>query len=205
MIAALLLAAGRSQRMGAFKPLLPFGDRTVVEACIDNLRIGGAEEIIVVAGHRADEMRESLSNVAVSIAINTDPDSEMAASIARGVEKISPGAKALFIALVDQPAIPPEVMRLLIAEKSRTGSVLVLPQYEGRGGHPVLIDLSLREELMNLSAERGLRGLFDEHRDDVLRVDVASPYVARDMDRWDDYQALYRDVFGSAPPENQGP
>src|SRR5688572_14602734 len=113
-IAAVLLAAGRSSRMGAFKPLLPFGDRTVVEACIDNLRSGGAGEVIIVVGQRAEEMRERLENLPVSIALNPDPGSGMGVSIARGVEKVSSDAEAVLIALVDQPAIPPEVIRLLV-------------------------------------------------------------------------------------------
>ena len=56
-ISAILLAAGRSSRMGAFKPLLPFGESTVIESCIINLRSAGIEEIIIVIGHRADDVR----------------------------------------------------------------------------------------------------------------------------------------------------
>ncbi len=80
------------------------------------------------------------------------------------------------------------------------GARLVVPEYEGRGGHPVRIDLSFRDELMNLDPQRGLRGLFETHREEVLRVAVTSPYVAHDMDQWDDYLALHREVFGTEPP-----
>jgi molybdenum cofactor cytidylyltransferase len=64
MIAAILLAAGRSKRMGAFKPLLSFGKQTVIESCIDSLRRGGvaAESIVVVVGHRADELKRRLDH-----------------------------------------------------------------------------------------------------------------------------------------------
>src|ERR1700730_9929016 len=86
-ISAILLAAGRSRRMGAFKPLLPFGDKTVVEQCVTNLRDAGVHETIVVVGHRADDVREQLKNFEVSFALNADPDSEMNVSIARGVER----------------------------------------------------------------------------------------------------------------------
>jgi molybdenum cofactor cytidylyltransferase len=202
MIAAILLAAGRSRRMGAFKPLLPFGNRLVVEACIGNLLEGGVEEIVVVTGHRADEIRERLAHLPVSFAVNAEAESEMSVSIARGVEQIPNHAEAVFIALVDQPAIPPEVIRLLIAERRRTGAHLVQPEHKGRGGHPVLIDLNFREELLNLDSQRGLRALFEIHRETALRVPVASPYVVRDMDTWDDYRALYLEVFGTEPPEN---
>jgi CTP:molybdopterin cytidylyltransferase MocA len=202
MIAAILLAAGRSRRMGAFKPLLPFGNRLVVEACIGNLLEGGVEEIVVVTGHRADEIRERLAHLPVSFAVNAEAESEMSVSIARGVEQIPNHVEAVFIALVDQPAIPPEVIRLLIAERRRTGAHLVQPEHKGRGGHPVLIDLNFREELLNLDSQRGLRALFEIHRETALRVPVASPYVVRDMDTWDDYRALYLEVFGIEPPEN---
>ena len=196
MIGAILLAAGRSRRMGAFKPLLPFGARSVVEACIGHLLEGGVEEIVVVVGHCAEEMREHLAGAPVRFAVNEEAASEMGVSIARGVEQTGADAEAVLIALVDQPAIPPEVIRLLIAERGRTRARLLQPEYEGRGGHPVLIDLSLRAELLNLDPQRGLRALFETHRDSVLRVPVASPYVVRDMDTWDDYRALYRDLFG---------
>jgi molybdenum cofactor cytidylyltransferase len=195
-LAAILLAAGRSRRMGAFKPLLPFGDKTVVEACINNLWAGGIEEVIVVIGHRADEMRRRLSHLPVRFALNADAESEMGTSIARGVEQLSPATEAVLVALVDQPAVPPATIGFINAVAKRMKKRLVVPEYEGRGGHPVWIDLSFRQELMNLDPERGLRALFEQHREEVLRVPVTSPYVARDMDQWDDYRALHLEVFG---------
>jgi molybdenum cofactor cytidylyltransferase len=195
-VAAIVLAAGRSSRMGAFKPLLPFGDRTVIECCVGNLRAAGAQEIVVVVGHRAEDIRERVRALDVSFAVNPDPDSEMGESIARGVEELSAGAKGLIIALVDHPAVPPETIAVLIDEWRR-GARLVQPEYEGRGGHPVLIDLAYRDELLVLDPESGLRAIFAAHRDEVRRVQVESPYVARDMDTWEDYQRICKDVFGS--------
>jgi molybdenum cofactor cytidylyltransferase len=203
VIAAILLAAGRSRRMGAFKPLLPFGRQTVIETCIDNLRAGGVERVVVVVGFRGDEIRERLAHLPVSFAVNTDAGSEMNVSIARGIEKIPDETEALFVALSDHPAVSPEVIRLLIAERRQKGARLVVPEYEGRGGHPVLVDGSFREELLRLDAQRGLRALFNAHREEVLRVRVASPYVARDMDTWEDYLALYEEVFGIRPPDRK--
>jgi molybdenum cofactor cytidylyltransferase len=187
--------------MGAFKPLLPFPDeRTVVEACIRNLLDAGVETVLVVLGHRADELRARLSHLPVSFVVNRDAESQMSASIVRGVEALPNDVETILIALCDQPAIPPEVISFLIAERRRTGARLVVPEYSGRGGHPVLIDPSFRPELLRLrDAERGLRALFDAHRDEVLRLSVDSPYIARDMDTWDDYRALYGEIFGVAP------
>lgn len=201
-IAAVLLAAGRSRRMGAFKPLLPFGGVSVAEACVAALRAGGAGEVVVVVGHRGAEVRAALAHVeGLGFAFNELEESEMGVSVARGVEALSEGSGALLVALVDQPAVPPSEIARLIEARRRTGARIVVPEWEGRGGHPLLVDLSLREELLGVVAERGLRALFDAHRGEVLRVPAASPYVARDMDTWEEYVALHTEVFGSPPSE----
>lgn len=197
-VAAILLAAGRSRRMGAFKPLLPFGGSTVIECCINNLRAADIKDIIVVAGHRADDIREQLKDLDLSIVVNPDPDSEMSVSIAYGVKQVPGDAKAAIVALVDHPAVPPGVIKILIDEWRRGGK-LIQPEHDGRGGHPVLIDLRFQDELLNLDPERGLRSLFEAHRSEVRRVPVESPYVARDMDTWEDYRRLHKDVFGVSP------
>lgn len=199
-VVAILLAAGRSRRMGAFKPLLPFGAQTVSEACINHLLEGGVERVVVVLGHRAGEMRERLAQLPVSFAVNEEADSEMSVSIARGVERVPDEAGAILVALCDQPAIPPAVISFLINEWRRTGAPFIVPEFQGRGGHPVLIDGRFREDLLTLDSERGLRSLFDAHREAVRRVAVASPFVARDMDTWEDYVRLHREVFGTVPP-----
>ncbi|HSE16116.1 MAG TPA: nucleotidyltransferase family protein [Pyrinomonadaceae bacterium] len=196
--AAILLAAGRSSRMGAFKPLLPFGNKTVVECCIDYLREGGVEEIVVVLGHRADEIRQRISGV--NFAINPDPDSEMGASIEAGIRALPKTAQATLIALVDHPAVPATVVKELL-DTWKSGARIVMPTWQGRGGHPVLVDLTFKPELLNLSAAGGLRALFEAHRNDVKRLPVDSPFIARDMDTWDDYSALHLETTGRPAPE----
>lgn len=186
--------------MGAFKPLLPFGRWSVAECCVRYLLEGGASQVVVVTGHRRAEVEQALSHLPVSFAVNAEAASEMGVSIARGVEALPVETNAVLIALVDQPAIPPEVPRILIDEWRRTGARLLLPEHGGHGGHPVLLDASLRAELLKLDTRRGLRALFDEHKGETLRVPVASSYIARDMDTWDDYRALYRELFGLEPP-----
>jgi len=186
--------------MGAFKPLLPFGKQTVVESCIEYLRKGGIGTIVVVSGHRADELQTHLAHLPVKSALNPDPDSEMSASIAVALTQLPATTKATLIALADQPAVPPAVVSTLITEW-QNGASLVIPTWQDRGGHPVLVDLRYRTELQNLDPNRGLRALFDAHRDELKRVPVESAYVARDMDTWDDYSALYQEVFGEPPPD----
>lgn len=200
-VAAILLAAGRSRRMGSFKPLLPFGKTTVIRSCINNLRAGGVQDIVVVLGHRAAEVEASLTDLnQVHFALNPDPESEMSASIACGIHQLPLAAEAVLIALTDQPAIPAEVIRAIISEW-QSGAKLVIPQFEGRGGHPALIDLSFRSELLGLDPQRGLRSLFAANEEQVKRVSVNTDYIARDIDTWDDYRALHQDVFGSQPED----
>ncbi|MDQ3805474.1 MAG: nucleotidyltransferase family protein, partial [Acidobacteriota bacterium] len=199
-IAAIILAAGRSRRMGAFKPLLPFGGVSVAEACVAALRAGGAGEVVVVVGHRGAEVRAALAHVeGLRFACNEAEGSEMGVSVARGVEAVSEGARAVLVALVDQPAVPSSAVEIVIEARRRTGARLVVPEWEGRGGHPVLVDLAFREELLRVVPRGGLRALFDAHRAEVLRVPAGSPFVARDMNTWEDYAALHREVFGREP------
>ena len=186
--------------MGKFKPLLPFGDKTVIESCASNLRAAAVAEIVVVLGHNAEAVREQLSAAPVTFVTNPNPDSPMSASIAIGVEALTDMARAVLITPADHPAINPETIAQLI-DKWRGGSKLIQPVFEGKGGHPVLIDLSYRGELKRLDADAGLRGFFHKHRGEVLRLPVDSPFVARDMDTWEDYCALHEDVFGRKPKE----
>jgi len=197
-LVAIILAAGQSSRMGAFKPLLPFGDKTVIEHTIDYLRGGGIETIIVVVGHRANEVRTHLRNVEVIFATNPDPHSAMASSIICGVSELPPETRALIITPVDHPAVPNEVVSQLINEWS-AGARLVSPTCGGHGGHPVLIDSSFRAELLKLDPNRGMRSFFAAHRNEVKRLAVNSNCIARDLDTWDDYQSLHREVFGVLP------
>jgi molybdenum cofactor cytidylyltransferase len=203
-VSAILLAAGQSRRMGAFKPLLPFGKTTVIESCISYLTTGGVESVVVVVGYRADEIREQLSNYSVTFAVNPDTTSEMAASIAVGVRKLPATTGAVLISPADYPAIPAAVIASLLTEWSK-GYLLVKPTWQGRGGHPVLVDLSFRTELLALEPSTGLKSLFERHKDEVKRIEVNNPYIARDIDTWDDYQRLHSEIFGKPAPDPLGP
>ena len=199
-VAAILLAAGQSKRMGAFKPLLPFGEMTVIESCLDYLKRGGVETIVVVLGHQAETIRQKLKNLPIRFALNPDPDSEMSLSIACGVRELPADCPATLIALTDHPAVPAEVVTALTETWKGGRAKLLAPEYDGRGGHPVLVDLCFRDQLLHLDSQQGLRELFAAHRAEALRVPVNSPFVARDIDTWDDYRALYVEVFGAEPP-----
>jgi molybdenum cofactor cytidylyltransferase len=188
--------------MGTFKPLLPFGQKTVIETCIDHMRGGGIETVVVVLGQgpRGDKLKAHLRNAHVAFAINPDPASEMSASIAYGIRALAEGIQAVVINPVDHAAVPPEVVATLVSEWKH-GARLVKPTWKDRGGHPVLIDLSFRDELLSLNPNGGLKKFFIERQDQVKRVAVNSNYIARDMDTWDDYAVLHQEIFGFPAPE----
>ena len=197
-VAAIVLAAGRSRRMGQFKPLLPFGDRTIIDYCIDSLKRGGVEDIVVVVGHRAADLQRHLKAANVVLAVNPEPDSQRSDSVACGVSQIPSRTRAILITPVDHPAVPAAVVTRLI-DSWQKGAGLVVPTWEGRGGHPVLVDSAFRNELLALDPSRGLRALFESDPGQVTRLDVDSGYIARDMNTWDDYVSLHKDVFGVPP------
>lgn len=192
--------------MGAFKPLLPFGPKTVIESCIEHMRGGGVETVVVVLGEgqRAEKLKLHLRNANVILAVNPDPISEMSASIACGVRALPESVRAVIINPVDHAAVPAEVVSQLISEWEQ-GARLVKPTWKQRGGHPVLIDLSFAGELLNLDPQGGLKTFFSHHQDQVRRVEVNWNYVARDMDTWDDYAALHQEIFGSPAPALPSP
>jgi molybdenum cofactor cytidylyltransferase len=185
--------------MGVLKPLLPWGNIAVVTSCIEYLRQGGASEIVVVGGHRAEEIRAAVSTTGVKFALNDLPNSEMSVSIARGVELASEETDAFLIALCDQPAIPFSVVKDLIEYRERTGALVIKPEYQRRGGHPILIGSEFRTQLVTFDPGTSLRGFLGGMTDQTTRLRVDSPFVVRDMDTWQDYVSLHREVFGFSP------
>lgn len=193
-IGAILLAAGRSRRMGEFKPLLPFRNSTIIETCLDTIEAAGIEQTVVVLGHRAEELRERLAHRRITFAVNPDPDGPMSASIAAGVAALDPTIVATFIALVDQPAIPPSIYEFLVAYRRDSWAEIVVPEFDGHRGHPVLIDSWAFGELLNLDETSGLRGFLDRYAEEVHRVPVDCPYVRMDVDTPAEYRNLTENV-----------
>jgi molybdenum cofactor cytidylyltransferase len=187
---AIVLAAGRSTRMEAFKQLLPFGGRTVVEAAVWSLvRAGvGVERVIVVVGHRAEEVARVVQPLGARIATNREHDRGMLSSVQTGLASVPEGARAVLIALGDQPFGEPEVARAVVRSWRNSGRGLIVPSHDGRRGHPLLIDLKYRDAVAKLSPDVGLREILLGHPDDLQHVVVEVDSIARDMDTRADYE-----------------
>ncbi|HZS47035.1 MAG TPA: nucleotidyltransferase family protein [Blastocatellia bacterium] len=189
-ISAILLAAGESKRMGNLKQLLPFGPSTVIETCIGNLLSSNASEVIVVLGHRADEIRQVIDKFPVNIVLNEEFKQGMSSSIKAGVRTADPESAAFLFALVDQPLIGPGIINHVIDNYTAalsSGKKIVIPRYQDKGGHPSLFDASLRDEIQNIDSGIGLKQVKNDHLDKVLYLDVDNPAVVEDMDFREDY------------------
>ena len=187
MICALLLAAGESRRMGKPKLLLPFGQKTIVEHIVDNILQSRADKILVVLGSHRKEILSKILNRPVLSVVNHRYKKGMLSSIQAGFAALPKDTEAALVCLGDQPFIPKTVLDRLIASYERTQKGIVLPVYKNRRGHPVLIDMKHKQEVLKLSPDIGLRALVHNHPQDVLEVKVETPNILKDIDKPEDY------------------
>ena len=193
MISGILLAAGESKRMQpAFKPLLKWGRRTVIGECVHQMRNTELADIFVVLGHRADEIRPCLAGTAVQFAVNEDYQNGMLGSVKTGLAMLGPNTDAVMIALVDQPMVKTELMNKLIAAYGDGSKGIVIPTYNGKHGHPIIVSINHVDEIMKLDETNpeGLRAFISANKNDCLEVPVESSAVVEDIDVPEDYQRL---------------
>jgi molybdenum cofactor cytidylyltransferase len=197
MISGILLAAGESRRMQpAFKPLLKWGKRTVIGECVQQMRDSGLADIFVVLGHREAEIRARLAGTGVQYAINEDFQKGMLSSVKTGLAMLGPNADGALIHLVDQPMVSAMVMDTLIEAFAKSGKGIVLPTFDGKHGHPILISAKYFDDVMQLdeNAAEGLRAFIAAHRGDCQEVPVPTSAVVEDIDTPDDYARLSKAV-----------
>jgi molybdenum cofactor cytidylyltransferase len=187
---ALVLAAGRSTRMGP-KPklLLPYGTSTVLGCVLDAVASAPIDRAFVVLGAWREEIEPVVRPYPVSIVYNPDFDRGMLSSVQAGFRALPSGDGAVFVVPGDHPAVPAAVFARLLAARGESGAGMVVPQCGGRGGHPLLVDLRFRAEIEGLDPAVGLRGLLDLHPESVLRVPLEEEGVVLDLDTPADYQA----------------
>jgi molybdenum cofactor cytidylyltransferase len=192
MLSAILLAAGESRRMGDFKQLMTFEGKSFVECCADNILASRVEHLVVVTGCREADVRAALVDRRATFAHNPDYADGMSSSIECGVRVLPPETKAVLIALSDQPQIGAEVHNQLIDAYERERPLIAIPTWEGRGGHPIILDMSLKPDLLKMDPSVGLRAVVEAHRDRTLRLEASTPAVLLDFDYREDYERYGR-------------
>ncbi|MBF0549149.1 MAG: nucleotidyltransferase family protein [Deltaproteobacteria bacterium] len=188
-IAALILAAGYSSRMGALKPLLPLGQSTALEEGVRRFRRAGIADIRVVTGHRAGEIAPVLDRLGVRQVFNPEYDKGMFSSIRAGLGTFGPDTEAFFLLPVDIPLIRPGTIAALVQAHSRHQVDVIYPCFEGRRGHPPLISMSCVADLPPDQAG-GLRAFLAQHDGPVLDLEVLDEFILNDFDTPEDYHRL---------------
>jgi molybdenum cofactor cytidylyltransferase len=189
MIAAVVLAAGLSRRMGAPKLLLDLGGQPVIRRAVEGVLAGGVGSVVVVVPPEDAPFRRALEGLPVRVVVNPDPAAGQSASVRSGLEALPAGVEAVLIALGDQPDLPVEVIPTLIRRWRETGRSIVAPRYREGRGNPVLFAPSLLPELLALTGDEGARALIARDPDRVLLVDLAHAMPV-DIDTAEDLRRL---------------
>ena len=197
-VAAILLSAGESRRMGHPKALLPWRDSSLLRHQVTALTTAGAERVVVVLGHQPDNLLPELQGLAgVDWVINKDYLQGKTTSIKTGVRAvIADRPDCLLMLNVDQPRSAGAISRVL--QEHQSGSAVVtIPTYNGKGGHPIVLDGSVLDELLNINEETlGIKAVVQRHQESVRRVELGIPELLWDMNTPEQYEAV-RSVISS--------
>jgi len=189
-VAAIVLAAGFSERMGDFKPLMMLGGMTVLERVIRLFQSIGVSRIHVVTGHRAAELTPLIDRWGGRSVVNARYREGMYASVAAGVSSLEESVAAFFVLPVDIPLVRPATLRGLIRAFPDGRSAICHPTFQGRRGHPPLIGRHFRAAIMDGPENGGLKALLEGYDSEAIDVPVADEFILQDLDRPDDYQGL---------------
>lgn len=185
-VAGIILAAGMSTRMGPLKQLLPLGGRAAIEWIAE--AVGPRlDEVVVVLGHRAEEVAPVLAAHPVRWVVNTSYQAGMVSSVQCGVRAVDRAADYL-ICLGDQPRLSKAVIEQVLQRRNQRGAGIIIPTVNGKRGHPVLIGNAYRAEILALPPGVGLNAVTRGHPEDTCELPVAEPAILIDMDTPADYQ-----------------
>ncbi|MHB8811093.1 MAG: nucleotidyltransferase family protein [Desulfobulbaceae bacterium] len=194
-IGALILAAGRSSRMGEFKPLLEIAGTSLIEHALALFRNTGVEEIVTVVGYRSAALIPIIERAASRYVVNENYQKGMFSSIQKGVAELKDKCDAFFLHPVDIPCVRTATVRKLLAQYSKNPSALVCyPQFDERRGHPPLIAARLIDHIISYAGEGGMRGLLRRYEEQAITVPVADPFLLLDVDTRQDFLRLENEI-----------
>ncbi len=189
-IAAIILAAGHSTRMGDFKPLLPLGEGTVLEQAVSLFRRAGIQNLLVVTGHEGERLTPLLQTLEVPQVANPHYREGMFTSIRAGLRALPEEAAAFFLLPVDIPLIRPQTVKTLLRTWRTGRHGIIQPVFYGTYGHPPLISTRYRQTILTSGGEGGLKKLLLSFAADTLELEVPDEYILLDMDTPEDYRTL---------------
>jgi len=187
-IAAVILSAGASTRMGAFKPLLSLGNRTILEHVIETVRAAGVEDIRVVVGRRAEELMPVVERAEAAAIFNRDHERGMFSSVCAGIKSLGPAVEAFFLLPVDIALVRPATFRRLAAAWAKHPGRILYPVFGRKRGHPPLVPTAFISAILQHPGHGGLQKVLKIYEDRALDVDVADENILFDVDRPEDYE-----------------
>ena len=189
MIAAIILAAGQSRRMGQPKMLLPWGKLTVIQHVITTFMNGGLENILVVTGGAREQVEQTLEGYPVQKIHNENyVTGEMLSSLQAGLRKMADPVQAALIGLGDQPQVQEKTVHLICDIFQESGASLIVPSFQMRRGHPWLVARPLWKEILALKPPESPRDFLNRRAGDIQYVDVETSSILADLDTPEDYQ-----------------
>jgi len=198
-ITAVVLAAGRSERMGQFKPLFPLGENRTIERVVKTFQTAGIRDILVVTGHRAAEVRQAVAPLSVRSVENADYIHGMFTSVLAGIRALPAECQAFFIHPVDIPLVLSHTIQRLAAAFEDASPAILYPTFDGRRGHPTLISTSLVPEILKWPGKGGLRAFLKGHDADSLELAVADEGILLDLDTPQDYRYMLARLVNEDP------
>ncbi|MEO7002852.1 MAG: nucleotidyltransferase family protein [Ktedonobacterales bacterium] len=193
-IAAIVLAAGRSSRMGAHKLLLPLGGRPLLSYAVEAACASAVTAVIVVLGHNAEAARVALPAGRYQVVVNYDYAQGMAGSLRVGLGALPATVSGVLVALADQPLVTVAIFTALLTEAARQPEQIVAASYDGKRGHPLYFPRSLFDELRAVRGDEGGRSVIARHADQLRLVSIADADAALDVDRPEDYTRIQATV-----------
>ena len=203
-VAAIVLAAGTSSRMGRPKLLLPFAGKTLVRRAVESAVASRARQVVVVTGAYRELVERELAGLPVKLAHNPEFAIGMSGSVRAGIKSVPPETDAAVVILADQPFVGAEIIDALIEVYEASRAPIVRPRYAGQPGNPVLWDRSLFGELMQQQGDQGGRELLKRYADRVAWRELPDARAQEDIDTPEAYAALLRDFEGT-PAIAEGP
>ena len=193
MIVAVVLSAGESSRMGRPKALLPVDGVRFIEKIVATLKSTHVGEIIVVLGHNAEEMRQKINDLPVTIVVNPNYKQGQLSSLIAAINTIqsskrSESVDGILVHLVDHPYINPDLVNSMIDRFHETKKLIVVPRYQGRRGHPVIFSSALFAALLAAPLDQGAKAVVQSHRGDTLEIDTEDEGVTIDIDTPEEYR-----------------
>ena len=198
-VSAILTAAGKSERMGRPKPLLPWptesgSDVSLVEYQVAQLKAAGVDDVIVVLGHSAEQVIPFVTGERVRYVINPNYAAGKTTSITAGLGAVDASTELVVLLAVDQPR-PASIISRVIKAHRESGAAVTSPIHDGRGGHPIVFAARLVGELKQIGEQnQGIREVIERHRSEVHRVPIEEPNVRLDLNSPEDYRAGYDSV-----------